>query len=119
MGRSFEGTHVAITGGGSGIGLELARQFVRLGAVAVSLVDISDCTGIIPDLLAESAGSCSVKFYRADVTEHQQARVVTPTVMYSPAVQQAAGDMQLLLSAVLLAGSAGPGQRGAAAGPLH
>ena len=76
MVRSFEGTHIAITGGGSGIGLELARQFVRLGAVAVSLLDISDCTGIVADLLAESAGSCSIKAYRADVTEYQQARVV-------------------------------------------
>ena len=119
MGRSFEGTHVAITGGGSGIGLELARQFMRLGAVAVSLLDISDCSGVIPDLMAESAGSCGIKAYRADVTEYQQARMLTPTVTYSPAVQQAAGNMQLLLSAVLLAGSAGHGQRGAAAGPLH
>ena len=48
---AFDGTHIVITGGGSGIGLELARQFVRLGALAVSLLDISDSTGMIPDLL--------------------------------------------------------------------
>ena len=73
MVRSFEGTHVAITGGGSGIGLELAREFVRHEAAAVSLLDISDCAGAVADLLAEAAGSCSILCCCVDVTQYQQA----------------------------------------------
>lgn len=117
MVRFFEGTHVAITGGGSGIGLELARQFVRHGAVSVSLLDISDCTSIIADLLAESAGSCSVKCYRTNVTEYQQARFHTES---DKLPRWATDSRQYSLSDTLrLAGSAGPSQRGAAAGALH
>ena len=75
---SFEGAHVAITGGGSGIGLELARQFVLSGAAAISLLDISGCASALASLKAEQAGlstQSNVKYFQADVTEYIQVRL--------------------------------------------
>jgi len=74
---SFEDAHVAITGGGSGIGLELARQFLQQGAAGVSLLDISDCAAALSDLGAERSRHPGAQgrlvSCRADVTDFQQA----------------------------------------------
>ena len=74
---SFKGAHVAITGGGSGIGLELARHFLQQAAAGVSLLDISDCAAALADLGAERSRHPNAQgrlvSCRADVTDYQQA----------------------------------------------
>lgn len=75
-----QGKHVVITGGCSGIGLELAREAIHRDAKAVSLIDLSDAKKVLRELDDEAADGlsavflCSVAAFKADVSDFDQAR---------------------------------------------
>ncbi len=70
--------HVVITGGASGIGLELAKEAVARGARAVSIIDLSDCTRAHQLLKNCAADGLSIVFrtkiacFQADVSQYEQ-----------------------------------------------
>ena len=71
-------THVVITGGASGIGLELAKEAVARSAGAVSIIDVSDCTRAHRELRDCAADGLSNVFLtkifsiQADVSSYEQ-----------------------------------------------
>ena len=74
-----QGAHVVITGGGSGIGLALAAEFVRRRCRAVSLIDVRPCEEVVCQLqsLAQAitlADPTRVCAFTADVSVFEQAR---------------------------------------------
>lgn len=64
---NLEGTSIAITGGGSGLGLATARQLVERGAL-VTLIDLETSDGVVA---AKELGDAAV-FAPADVTSDEQ-----------------------------------------------
>ena len=70
--------HVVVTGGASGIGLELAKEAVARGANAVSIIDLSDCTRAHRQLKDCAADGLSIVFrtkiasFQADVSKYEQ-----------------------------------------------
>lgn len=81
--KCCKGAHVVITGGASGIGLELAKEAVARSAGAVSIIDLSDCTRAHKELKDCAADGLSNVFLtkifstQADVSIYEQ---VCPTV---------------------------------------
>lgn len=82
-----QGKHVVVTGGCSGIGLELAREAIRRNAKAVSLIDLNDAGKLLRELEDEAADGlsavflCKISVYRADVSGFDQ-------VDYSPVLTE-------------------------------
>ena len=73
--RDFQGKLVVISGGSTGIGLGLARCFVRRGArVVVIARSVPKLEAAVQELQAISGGSSSCVEYRAaDLTDYGQA----------------------------------------------
>ena len=75
-----KGKHVVITGGCSGIGLELAKEAFHRDAKAVSLIDLVDGDKMVEKLEDEAADGlsavfvCKVAAFKADVSQYDQAR---------------------------------------------
>ena len=73
-----QGKHVVITGGCSGIGLELAREAIHRDAKAVSLIDLNDAGKLLRDLQNEAADGlsavflCKISAFKADVSDFCQ-----------------------------------------------
>ena len=76
--RCCKGAHVVITGGASGIGLELAKECIARGARAVSIIDVSDCSRALNELKDCAADGPSIVFraklaaFQADVSSFDQ-----------------------------------------------
>ncbi len=75
-----KGKHIVITGGCSGIGLELAREAIHRDAKAVSLIDLTDASEkLLRDLSDEAADAlsavflCKISAFKADVSDFDQA----------------------------------------------
>ena len=75
-----KGKHVVITGGCSGIGLELAKEAIHRNAKAVSLIDLVNGDKVVKKLEDEAADGlsavfvCKVAAFKADVSQYDQAR---------------------------------------------
>ena len=76
-----KGKHVVVTGGCSGIGLELAKEAIHRDAKAVSLIDLVYGEKTVSKLEDEAADGlsavfvCKVAAFKADVSNFDQARV--------------------------------------------
>ena len=76
--RDFQDKLVVISGGSTGIGLGLARSFVRRGARVVIIArSVSKLEAAVQELQELAGGSsCCVEYKAADLTNYTQARQV-------------------------------------------
>ncbi|HLV76814.1 MAG TPA: SDR family NAD(P)-dependent oxidoreductase [Marinobacter sp.] len=87
---------VFITGGASGIGLQLAREYARSGA-AVTLFDVQPAESAVAELSA-LAGAGQVRTFAVDVTHPQQLRDV-----FAQAAATAAPDLLIHCAGICVA----------------
>ncbi len=75
-----QGKHIVVTGGCSGIGLELAREAIHRDAKAVSLIDLNDAGKLLRELQDEAADGlsavflCKISAFQADISDFNQVR---------------------------------------------
>ncbi len=70
----FNGKNIVITGGSRGIGLEMARQFARLGANLALIARGKDDLNAARDMLESEGKSITVRAYACDVTNAEMLR---------------------------------------------
>ncbi|CAG9461473.1 unnamed protein product [Pedinophyceae sp. YPF-701] len=107
--RNIVGKHVLITGGSSGIGLALAKQFLHEGAAVVSIVarregQLREAAAELDDIIAGGGPSCAgaaVLTHAADVTSSEAASAAAAAL-----AERAGRPVDVL---VACAGSATPG----------
>lgn len=87
---------VFITGGASGIGLQLARSYVRTGA-AVTLFDVQPAEQAVAELSA-LAGAHKVRAFAMDVTRPEQVREV-----FAEAAREAEPDVLIHCAGICVA----------------
>ncbi|MCB5275360.1 (S)-1-Phenylethanol dehydrogenase [Arthrobacter sp. SO5] len=68
-GIDFTGKRVVITGGASGIGIETARAFARIGADVTLAVRNPDAAAPVADELRESSGNGNIHLGRVDLAD--------------------------------------------------
>lgn len=82
------GKHVVITGGASGIGLEVGRCLADRGAASLSIFDISQSAlSAASDKLKALSSDTKIHTYQVDVTKYSEVSGCLQSARLDPKVQ--------------------------------